>query len=72
VSVVMMSPDGTLGNVPAENVEIAKAAGFRVMTPADLKTMYNRIFMEHSLIKHTKKKFEKKFGRRARLNRRSR
>jgi hypothetical protein len=40
----MMAPDGTLCELPEENVEEAQTEGFIVMTAADLKAMHNRLF----------------------------
>lgn len=47
----MMSPQGTLGIVPDEHVDAAITAGFRPMTPADMRVMYQASFMEHALFK---------------------
>lgn len=60
-STVMMAPDGTLGEVPTENVEAATAVGFRVMTEADLRNMYQRISVEHALFKEKQKQIGAKF-----------
>lgn len=65
----MMSPDGSLGEVPADQVEDAQSAGFRVMTSDDLRSMYQRIFMEHSLIQQKDKELLKKFQPRHSLRR---
>lgn len=43
----MMSPEGEIGQIPTENVEAAKADGFKVMTDADMQSLYNRLFMAH-------------------------
>jgi hypothetical protein len=42
----MMSPDGTLGEIPGEKVEAAIAAGFKEMTDADMAHLYNRAEIE--------------------------
>lgn len=60
----MMSPDGTLGDVPEHDVDAAKLAGFRVMTSADLRQMYQNIFMQHSLIQEKEKQALAKFQKR--------
>lgn len=60
----MMSPDGTLGEIPEENVVSAQADGFRVMTDDDMKLMYNRIFLEHALFQDQRKKALTGMGRR--------
>jgi hypothetical protein len=58
----MMSPDGTLGEIPADQVEAAQAEGFRVMTDDDLRDMYQRIFMQHSLIQEKERELARKFA----------
>lgn len=63
----MMSPDGTLGEVPDEQVPEAQMAGFRAMTSADMRQMYQNIFMQHSLIQHQEKEALKKFQSRRSL-----
>jgi hypothetical protein len=60
----MMAPDGTLGEIPADQVQAAQADGFRIMTEADLRNMYQRIFMQHSLIQEKDRQTAKKFQRR--------
>ena len=52
----MMAPDGTLGEVPAEQVEAAIAAGAKVMTNEDLARMHNRMFLAQKFFeqKHPK------------------
>lgn len=60
----MMSPDGSLGQIPEENVPAAEAAGFRVMTDDDMKLMYNRLFLEHALFKDQRKKAQTGMGKR--------
>jgi hypothetical protein len=49
----MMAPGGTLCDVPQENVALAEAEGFRVMTDEDMSRMFNRMFL-------AQKFFEKK------------
>lgn len=68
----VMAPDGTLGEVPAENVQAAIAAGGRVMTPSDLRNMYHQIFMEHSLFQEKQRKVERQFQPRHMRHRRHR
>lgn len=43
----MMSPDGELGDIPADQVEAAKADGFKLMGDADMQRLYNRMFLAH-------------------------
>lgn len=57
----MMAPDGTLGNVPDEHVSAAVEAGGRVMTSADLKQMYQNLFMQHVMFKDKQAKVRKSF-----------
>ena len=54
----MMSPSGELGQVPDDQVEQAKAAGFKVMTDEAMQTMYNRLFLAQKFFeqKHPKVK----------------
>jgi len=49
----MMAPDGTLCEIPEENVAAAESAGFKAMSDADMQRMYNRLFL-------AEKFFEKK------------
>jgi hypothetical protein len=56
----MMSPQGTLGMVPDEHVDAAIVAGFRPMTPADMRAMYQASFMEHALFKDKHKPVERR------------
>jgi hypothetical protein len=57
----MMSPDGSLGDVPDDQVAAAQAEGFRVMTSDDLRAMYQRIFMQHSLLQEKDRELARKF-----------
>lgn len=52
----MMSPEGALGHVPAEEVQKAITDGFRVMTQDDLQRLHNRLFMAQKFFeqKHPK------------------
>jgi len=52
----MMSPSGELGEVPADQVEAATAAGFKVMTDDMMATMFNRLFLAQKFFdqKHPK------------------
>lgn len=52
----MMAPDGTLCEIPEENVEAAKAEGFEVMTDAHMQRLYNRLFLAEKFFeqKHPK------------------
>lgn len=52
----VMAPDGSLGEVPEDQIEAALAAGGRLMTSADLKEMFNRLHLEHSLFKESRKR----------------
>jgi hypothetical protein len=63
----MMSPDGSLGEVPIEQVEVAQALGFRRMSEQDLAAMYQKTFMTHMLLKDRDEKLAKKFARRQSL-----
>jgi len=63
----MMSPDGSLGEVPVEQVDAAQAQGFRVMTDQDLADMYQRTFMTHMLLKDRDEKLKRKFAQRQSL-----
>jgi hypothetical protein len=51
----MMSPDGTIGEIPQDQVENAIAAGFKVMTNSEMAQLYNRQEIERRF-------FEKKFA----------
>jgi len=57
----IMAPDGTLGNIPEEQVEAAVLAGAKVMSKQDLKDMYQSVFMAHTLVTEQKKKVLAKF-----------
>lgn len=41
----MITPEGTLCDVPQENVSAAEAEGFKLVTDADLARMHNRLFL---------------------------
>lgn len=41
----MMAPDGTLCQIPDENVKDAESQGFKVMNDADMQRLYNRLFL---------------------------
>lgn len=51
----MMSPDGTIGEIPDEKVMEAIADGFKVMSNQDMAQLYNRQEIERRF-------FEKKFA----------
>jgi hypothetical protein len=42
----MMSPDGTIGEIPADRVADAQAAGFKEMTDAEMAHLFNRAELE--------------------------
>lgn len=54
----MMAPDGTLCDIPEEQVESAEAEGFKIMTDADMQRMFNRLFLAEKFFeqKHPKLK----------------
>lgn len=51
----MMSPDGTIGEIPEDKVDEAKLAGFKVMTEKDMVQLFNRQEIERRF-------FEKKYA----------
>lgn len=51
----MMSPDGTIGEIPEDKVQEATLAGFKVLTNADLAHIFNRQELERRF-------FEKRFA----------
>ena len=68
----MMSPEGSLGEIPDEQVVAAVAQGFRVMTAQDLADMYQRTFMTHMLLKNREEKLKRQFQRRQSLRKQMR
>lgn len=52
----MISPEGELYQVPEQEIEQARAQGFKVMTDDDMATMYNRMFLAQKFFdqKHPK------------------
>lgn len=54
----IMAPTGVLGYVPEDQLQAALAAGARVMTPEDMRTLRQSVFMEHGLFKDRHKKPE--------------
>jgi hypothetical protein len=42
---VMVSPDGSIGEIPQENVTAAQASGFRLMSQDDMQRLHNRLFL---------------------------
>lgn len=55
MTVRIMAPDGTLGQVPEEALPAVLEAGGRVMTPEDMREMYQGVFMAHILFKDKNK-----------------
>lgn len=45
----MVSTTGHLGYIPEDKVEEAKADGFRVIGPDEMRALRQQIFMEHGL-----------------------
>ncbi len=52
----LISPEGTIGQMPEEQVESALQAGFKMMTRGDLQRLYNRLFLAQKFFeaKHPK------------------
>lgn len=55
-----MAPDGTLCEIPDENVKAAEAEGFKVMTDAHMQRLHNRLFF-------AQKFFEQKYPKTTRV-----
>jgi hypothetical protein len=58
MNVRIMAPTGKLGYVPEEKLQDALAAGARVMTSDDMRTLRQQVFMEHGLFKQAHKRPE--------------
>lgn len=50
-NVRILAPTGELGFVPEENLEAAIADGAKPMSPADMRTLRQEIFMQHQVFK---------------------
>jgi hypothetical protein len=60
VNVRIMAPTGQLGYVPEEKLQEALDAGARVMTPEDMRTLRQQVFMEHAVFKEKHQRPEAK------------
>jgi hypothetical protein len=58
----ILAPTGELGYVPEEQLLEAIAAGAKVMTPNDMRTLRQEVFMQHGLFKdeHSRPKKRKR------------
>jgi hypothetical protein len=60
MNIRVLAPTGKLGYIPEENVEAAVAAGAKVMTPTDMRTLRQEIFMQHEIFKEAHQRPEKR------------
>ncbi len=58
MNIRIMAPTGQLGYVPEAKLDEALAAGARVMTSDDMRTLRQQVFMEHAVFKEKHQKPE--------------